>query len=310
MTFPDRKPPPTIRKPPGAQFARPPVASARMNKTVRFLTALAVLGGAIVSTRADEHLFGYVRGAETLPKGHADLYQFVTLRTGKDRGSYYGWDSDTEVEYGFTDKFQMGFAVVQHFFDIDDVPDLREGSFYKFGGVELSGKYRFKSVFKDGYGLAYRQEVAYLRYDDVAGIIQEEIDFAPELIFQKNFLDDTLIFAANAGTKFAWGKKPAEEYDYEITFQGAAGLSYRFAPNWFFGPEAHMRSEFPEFDFGFHEHSVIFVGPALHYGAKNWWGTFSYAYQIWGEGVDEPSIGKTYAEEARNEFRLKVGFNF
>ena len=66
------------------------------------------------------------------------------------------------------------------------------------GGVEITGKYRFKSVFKDGYGLAYRQEIAFLRYDDVAGIIQKELDIAPELIYQKNFYDDTLIFAATS----------------------------------------------------------------------------------------------------------------
>ena len=94
--------------------------------------------GAMVSTGfADEHLFGYVRGAETLPKGHADVYQFATLRTGKSSGDYYGWDFDTEAEYGITDKLQVGLAIVQHYFDIQDVPELDDGSFYKFGGVEL-----------------------------------------------------------------------------------------------------------------------------------------------------------------------------
>ena len=274
------------------------------------LLAGAALFLTVSVSLADEHLFGYVRGAETLPKGHMDAYQFATWRTGKSSGIYNGWDFETEAEYGITDKLQVGLTLVQHYFDIKDVPELDDGSFYKFGGVEGNAKYRFKSVFKDGYGLALRQEVGYLRYDDVAGIIQEEIDVAPDLIFQKNFLDDTLIFAANAGIKLAWGKKPAEEYDYELTWQGGAGLSYRFAPNWFFGPEVHARSEFPKFDMGFHEHSAIFVGPALHYGAKHWWATLSYAYQAWGEGVDERSYGKTFAEEARNEVRLKLGFNF
>ena len=284
-----------------------------VNAALRASPALALLSGLILSTfpaQADEHLFGYVKGAETLPKGHTDVYQFTTLRFGKSSGEYQGWDFDTEAEYGFTDKFQVGLGIIQHYFDIKNVPELDNGSFYRFGGVELSAKYRFTSVFKDGYGLAYRQELAYLPWDDVAGIEQKEFDFAPELIFQKNFFDDTLIFSANGGVKLAWGKKPAEEYDHEFTLQGATGLSYRFAPNWFFGPEVHLRAEYPNFDLGFNEHTVLFVGPALHYGAKRWWATLSYAYQAWGEGVDEPSNGKTYAEEARNELRLKLGFNF
>ena len=282
-------------------------------KCLQHSLVAAFVGGLILTTlpaRADENLFGYVKGAETLPKGHVDVYETTTARFGKSSGEYQGWDFETEAEYGITDKLQVGLDIIQHYFNIQGVPELDNGSFYRFGGVELTTKYRFTSVFKDGYGLAYRQELAYLPWDDVAGIEQNEFDFAPELIFQKNFLDDTLIFSANGGVKLAWGKKPAEEYDHEFTIQGATGLSYRFAPNWFFGPEVHMRSEFPRFDFGFHEHSAIFAGPALHYGAKNWWATLSYAYQAWGEGVDEPSNGHTFAEEARHEFRLKVGFNF
>ena len=55
---------------------------------------------------ADENLFGWVRGAETLPKGDFDLYETVTFRTGKNVGEYRGFDSDTEIEYGFTDRLQ------------------------------------------------------------------------------------------------------------------------------------------------------------------------------------------------------------
>jgi len=55
---------------------------------------------------ADEHLFGWVLGAETLPSKHAEAYEFLTLRTGKAEGTYLGWDSETEMEYGFTDQFR------------------------------------------------------------------------------------------------------------------------------------------------------------------------------------------------------------
>ena len=62
------------------------------------LISAATLGAMVSTGVADEHLFGYVRGAETLPKGHADVYQFTTWRTGKSSGTYNGWDFDTEVE--------------------------------------------------------------------------------------------------------------------------------------------------------------------------------------------------------------------
>lgn len=272
--------------------------------------AAALLASTALPARADEHLFGWVRGAETLPAKHFDAYQFGTLRTGKRAGDYFGWDFNTELEYGVTDKLQVGFAVEQHYFDIQDVEELENQSQYRFGGLELSAKYRLLSPFKDKIGVALSMEVGYLPFDDVAGIEQEEWDVVPTILLHKNFFDDTLIFQLNAGVKLAWGKKPAEEYDYELTLQAGAGVSYRFAPNWFFGLEAHWRSEFPEMDLGFHEHTAIFAGPSLHYGAQKWWATASWGYQVYGQGVDEPDNGKTFAEEARNEFRIKIGLNF
>jgi hypothetical protein len=91
---------------------------------------------------------------------------------------------------------------------------------------------------------------------------------------------------------------------------GGAGVAYRFAPNWYFGLESHVRSEYPLFELGNHEHTVVFAGPSLHYGTERWWVTLGYGYQIHGTGIDEPADGKTFAEEVKNEIRLKVGLNF
>lgn len=263
----------------------------------------------LAPAQADEHLFGYTRTAETLPQGHFDLYQFTTLRIGKPDGVYKAWDFDTELEYAFTDRFQMGVSLKQHYFHIRGNAELENTSNYQYGGVELNGKYRLLSPFKDKIGLALRGEVGWLKHDDVGGLNEDEIFLAGQVLLQKNYFDDTLIVGLNAGVEMAWGKKPAEEYDYEISFEAAFGAVYRFAPNWFFGIDSRFRGEWPEADFHHHEHSVIFFGPTLHYSAKQWWANLSWGYQVWGKGVDEPD-DRTFAEEARHEVRLKVGFNF
>jgi hypothetical protein len=264
--------------------------------------------------RADEHLFGWVLGAETLPAKQAEAYEFLTLRTGKSEGTYLGWDSETEVEYGFTDQFQASLSLENHYFYNKGVNGSRDAldntNGFRFGGVALAGKYRVLSPFKDPIGFAIRLEGGYLAHDEVDGLKQTEGYVAPQVILQKNFLDDTLVFDVNGGTEFAWGKRPAEQYPRELAFTGGAGVSYRFAPNWYFGVESHIRSEYPMFHFGNFEHVVMFAGPSLHYGTQRWWVTLSYGYQVYGSGIDEPADGKTFAEEVRNEFRLKVGFNF
>ena len=274
------------------------------------LLALALVAGANSTAHADENLFGFIRGAETLPKGHFDFYQTVTLRTSKDVGVYRGWDFDTEVEYGFTDKLQGGLAVVNRYIYNKGVDDLEDANHFTFGGFEGNLKYRLLSPFKDGIGLALRLETGWLLHDEVGGLLEHEIYVAPDIILQKNFLDDTLITELNFGGEWAWGKDPAEQYYKEWSMQGGVGISYRFAPNWFIGVEGHARSEWPLFNFNQFEHVTVYAGPALHYGTERWWATLSYNYQVWGHGVDEVSRSSTFAEETRHVVRFKVGFNF
>lgn len=274
------------------------------------LAACALFTGTIQSAHADENLFGFVRGAETLPKGHFDFYQTLTLRTSKDVGVYRGWDSDTELEYGFTDKFQASIALDNRYIYNRGVEDLPDANHFTFGGVETSMKYRLLSPFKDPVGLALRLESGWLLHDEVGGLLEHEMYLAPEVILQKNFFDDTLVTELNYGVEWAWGKDPAEQYYKEFAMQGGAGVTYRFAPNWFLGVEGHVRSEWPMFNFGNFEHVVVYAGPALHYARERWWVTLSYNYQVYGHGVDESARSQTFAEETRHEIRFKVGFNF
>ena len=272
--------------------------------------AVSAAAALAFSATADEQLFGFVRGAETLPQGHADVYQFMTFRTGKNEGQYYGFDFDTEVEYGFTDRLQASASLVNHYFYNRGVDDLDDSNNYRFGGVEGSVKYRLLSPFKDPIGMALRLEGGYLLHDEVGGLPQHETFIAPEIDLQKNFRDDTIILDLNFGPEFAWGKLPAEQYPRELSLQGAFGAAYRFAPNWFIGAEAHTRAEWPLFSFGNFEHLAVYAGPSLHYASKRWWATLTWNHQVWGSEVDQVVSGKAYAEETDELFRLKIGFNF
>lgn len=279
-----------------------------MRRTIVLAATLWLCANSLA--RADEQLFGFVRGAETLPAQRSELYQFVTLRQGKDEGTYYGSDFETEYEYGITDRLQASIALEQHYFYNQDVPDLPNRNNYRFGGVEGSAKYRILSPFKDPLGIAVRIEGGYLLNDEVDGLKQHERYVKAELDLQKDFFDDTLICDLDLGVEWAWGKQPAEQYPREISLEGEAGIAYRFAPNWFVGLEIHNRSEYPLFDFNNFEHRVFYAGPSIHYSQQRWWATLTWNYQVYGKGVGESASGQTFAEETRQIFRLKVGFNF
>lgn len=56
---------------------------------------------------AGEDLFGYVKGAEAMPKDAIELYQKITLRNDKGQGTYRGINYETEFEYGLTNKLAV-----------------------------------------------------------------------------------------------------------------------------------------------------------------------------------------------------------
>ena len=288
-----------------------------MATSTRFLVAsLAFVPLISVESRADENLFGWSKGSETLPKGHVDLYQFTTMRTGKadEDGSYNAYDFETEIEYGYSDELQLALSVAQNYFSgsaLEDDDDSLTQHGYRFGGIAASGKYRFKSPFIDGYGLALNQQIGYNWHDETAGIEENHMYLAPTLIFQKNFLDNTLISTASAGFDMGWGKKPAEEYSKELGLESRMGVSYRFAPGWFVGLEGRIRSEYPDFKIEDNEHYVVFIGPNVHYGSEKFWATLAWAYQVYGnESSEQQEAHRAFAEQVQNEIRLKVGLNF
>src|SRR6266446_4006826 len=123
-----------------------------------------LVGWFSTSTSADEHLFGWVLGAETLPSKHAEAYEF-------------------------TDQFQARLSLENHYFynkGVDGPRDtLSNTNAFRFGGAVLAGKYRLLSPFKDPIGLALRLEAGYLAHDEVDGLKQTEGYVAPQLILQK-----------------------------------------------------------------------------------------------------------------------------
>ena len=75
------------------------------------LLATGCFLAAIPGASADENLFGYVKGAETLPKGSMEFYNFATLRSGKGQGKYVAVDTLHELEYGVSDSFSIDGAI-------------------------------------------------------------------------------------------------------------------------------------------------------------------------------------------------------
>jgi hypothetical protein len=281
------------------------------------------LAGGLASTRAqaDENLWGYTYGSETLPKGAWEFYQWATWRQGKGEGTYDALDLRTELEYGITDRFQASAylnTVYQHINNTGPVdPDTGQREFpntnaFAFQGVSLEFKYALTSPYKDPIGVALYFEPSYSRVNKESGQSGTEYELEPKIIVQKNFLEDQLIAAANLTAEFEWERFPDNApMERELKLELTSGLSYRFAPNWFAGPEARLQGVYGNMNLGDRVAWALFAGPAIHYAAQKWWATLSIMPQIMG-GPRDPALSShlNFDEFERTEVRLKVGINF
>lgn len=295
---------------------------------MRLLLAAAVaLLLAAPFARADENLFGYVKGAETLPEGSWELYQFVTRRSGKGAGHYRAHNLKTEFEYGVTDSFSASAALKAQSIDasglvIDGYLPEDEDYGLRLSGLEVAGKYNFLSPALHPVGLSGYVAFNYDWLDPHSGQDKDKLSLETKLLAQKYFLEGQLIWVGNLALEstyadrgkianlpagFDWPTDPEMELELVL----GTGMTYRFTNNWYFGVETAYESEF-ETEVG-QERWSVFAGPSLHYGSRRWWGTFTWFTQIEGGGEQFPEQGDTglhLIEKTEDEWRLKVGFNF
>lgn len=291
------------------------------------LLAIAITAGLSQPVQADENLFGYVSGAETLPEGVKEGYVWLTHRTGKEVGNYSAYDVEAELEYGFTSRFQgtvslKGQAIDTRGIRIDAYIPADEDYGMKPSGVEAKLKYKFFSPVLNSVGMATQVSVEHNWLDPHSGQDKDTFSVALDLLLQKLFMDDQLIGVANFGLEstyadrapianlpagFEWPTDP--EMELELT--GGAGLSYRIAPRWFVGVETFYQTEF-ETEVG-QERWSWHAGPSVHYADKKWWATLTYLKQLRGGGEMYPGQTDTdlhLIEKTGQEVRFKLGYNF
>ena len=289
----------------------------------RFFSRLCIASLLLLSplvSIADENNWGYVYGADTLPKGQSELYLWATDRRHKETGQYNAQDYQLELEHGFTDSVQ-GSVYLQGSshsikgaapLDENGDPEYPDNSRSGLTGVKASLKWNLLSTYKDPIGLSLYIEPGYNNRFKISGEKQDEYSLEAKLIVQKNFLDDTLLWATNLTVEAERRKFKGEGQSWqdELEIEVSSGLSYRFAPNWWAGAEMRYHSEYPNWREDFkREHYAIFLGPNIHWGGEKYWATLTYMDNIVGAPHAENRIDHL-AEHERREVRLKLGYNF
>lgn len=313
-----------------------------MNKS-SILAAFALTGIAFsaVPAHADEPLFGYVYTTDLLPQGKKEIEQWATLREGRSQGDFHLLRTRTEVSYGLKSNLQLsGYlnfadtnvlhntpsgdtAPPEVYADFSVDPDKRFKK-ARFEGVSAEAIWRVASPYTDPVGIAFYVE-------PTLGPRTREVE--SKLILQKNFLDDRLVFAANATLAYEWRKlhgdptaDPSSEdfndhWDKETDVNFGFGGSYRFTSNWSLGGEVENEHEFAglnPFKGSARTNEAWYMGPSLHYGGRHFFATFTTLFQMpWAHdyanrGADSFVVdGISNADDfEKYRFRVKMGYYF
>jgi hypothetical protein len=296
---------------------------------------------------ATEPIFTYTYLTETTPKGAFEVEQWVTYRNQKSQGTYDLWQLRTELEYGISDRWSVSlyanayqvtaqadnsFKSQSNYTAVGDGDEVSGGGPVTFGshvpnadelplpsarysksgfeGVSVESIYQFMSPYKDGFGLAGYIEYTY-------GSNEQELEF--KLLWQKNFLGDDLVVAANLVVEFereSWSQVTTEK---EAKASLTGGISYRFAPGWRIALEGRNVRGYEggySFSSGQRDYSVWYAGPTISYGDKNFFVVGGYATQLpWATAYSQAAkleqlSGRNYKDAERNNFRVIAGISF
>lgn len=318
------------------QQHRPPARSWR-----RLISAVLTIVLIATSTpaTASEGVMGWVYLLDLTPKGGKEIQFWNTYGRGQSHGKYRLNEPRVEYEYGVTDDFQVGlYYNWGRIVSADSngvngttygkaIPENHDPALPYSGhdrrGVSAEFIYRVLSPYRDpiGFGVYLEPRWGSDGFRELEG----------KLLFQKNFLDDRLIWGANvtlapekvqlpgnpACTPGDEDCSPRTEKSMELEF--TTGAMYRFQPRWFAGLEYRNHREYSAHSLApqYREHSAHFLGPTIHYASERWWISLNWLHQLpfaacYSADNCENTVGhRVFGDEhERNIFRLKTGYVF
>ena len=278
--------------------------------TVGLAALSSAIVGAVTPARADETPFGSTYTTETETQGEAEVEQWVTWANSKSDERFDEVVGRTEVEYGITNRLQL--ALYANYSWTRNVPrglGAPDGPVdtTRFNGFSAEAICQLLDPYTDAFGLALYLEPA---------IGAGERALEGKLLFQKNFLDDRLVFAANVNLEYVWVRDVAAGvWDRETNLELYLGASYRFAPGWFGGAELLNQNAYTGhfgFDAAHPQTNAFYFGPAVHYATETWWATLAVYEQLPWAGNPAHTAGSisdgflTGSERLRIRLRLGI----
>lgn len=230
---------------------------------------------AIAADRVDagERRFTFVYETTTLAKGEWEFEQWVTWKTAKESTRDFDrFDFRTEIEFGVTDTFQLGFYLSDWRYEETASKGKNSGD---WRDIAVEAIWNLKDPATNPYGLALYGEIK---------VGDEMVEIEGKLLLQKNF--GKMVLAYNAIIEAEWEGSHYEEDKGELA--QTIGLSYQFSPKFLAGIEIVHEFAIPDWA-GIKGKGVLYAGPNFSYRSEKWWLTVTPLFQV-SHVADEPDF--------------------
>ena len=248
---------------------------------IRPLVLTAALAATALPAFAGERKFVYNYEVTTSPKGSVEFENWATWKHGTADGSRVDrFDFRHELEFGVTDRLQLGFYVADWSYNNSDPKKhLR----YDDSGIEAI--YNLTNPTTDFLGSAL--------YLEVTGA-KDTLNVETKLLLQKNLGPVTVAY--NAAIEGHWlGVHLGDEHNGE--FSETLGVSVELNHTFSVGAEVLHEIDIPNWEAA--EDSIVFAGPNASVRFGNAFATAACLFQL-TDIAGEPDV----------QTRLIVGFDF
>lgn len=275
-------------------------------------TASAVEAGAPAAAAIEddgfeiESAFGFTEGAQITEKGEIEVGTALEGRFGKRRGTYRAFSSETEIEYGITDRIAAGFAAFTAGHRIRNVPLLDNRSSFGFDGLSAETKIMLLDRGIDApIGLSVVGEVEWHRFDETEGGPGRYLGLGGTAIVDAALIPNMLYIAGNFGFEVERGKERGEPTEKESSLFASAAMSYRVGRA-LFGGEARLENAYEGF-FADRTGTALFLGPTAFWKVSSKVSvSAAWSTQVWGDGHG----GKNYRDFDRHRATVRMSMEF
>jgi hypothetical protein len=197
----------------------------------------------------------------TMPAGHVEYEQWVTLKTNKESDSKYTEVRFRhEIEWGVTDRFQMAVYVADWRYK-----KTSSGERTSFRDVALEGIYQLQAPNPDQLGVALYGEIKYG---------SEFLELEAKILLEAEFDQVNVIY--NFTLEAEWEGQDLQEDKGKII--NSIALTYQPKPSFTLGLQAILETPIPDWeDFG---DEVLSIGPSVSWQSGSWWCCVSPIFQV------------------------------